>query len=490
MVTDVQVKKLKEEFGAGAGVGVAALRSGMHRNTARGYLSDGRLPTDRKVERNWRTREDPFVEEWPLVELLLSDAPELEAKALFEHLQSQHPDRYLEGQLRTFQRRVKQWRVECGPDKEVFLAQAHRPGESLQTDFTYGSNLGVTIGGAAFGHLLCHSVLPFSNWQSVTVAKSESMLALRHGIQTALFRLGRAPEFSQTDNSTSATHDLRTGKRGFNQEYVEFLDHFGIRPRTIGVGECQQNGDVEALNGALKRRLKQHFLLRGSRDFESVDAYESWIGSILDRANELRRDRLANELAVMPALKATRLAKHRELRLRVSSHGTIQVLRNTYSVPSRLRGERVVVRVSDLDLVVYYGGREQYRAERLRGERKSRIDYRHVVWSLLRKPGGFARYRYRDEMFPSDSFRRAHELLGESFSERSATMQYLRILHLAATTMESDVEVALRLLLCEGQLPTFEKVEALVSPPSFEPPELEAYEADLTEYDCLLEGVA
>jgi hypothetical protein len=94
----------------------------------------------------------------------LKAAPSLEAKALFEDLQRRRPGRYEPGQLQTFQRRVQQWRATEGPEQEVFFRQAHRPGEAMQTDFTWAHGLGVTIGGEGFDHLLCQSVLPYSNW--------------------------------------------------------------------------------------------------------------------------------------------------------------------------------------------------------------------------------------------------------------------------------------------------------------------------------------
>ena len=103
------------------------------------------------------------------------------------------------------------------------------------------------------------------------------MAAIQRGVQAALVKLGRTPEYHQTDNSTAATHDLRTGKRGFNEDYEAFVGHYGMTPRTTGVGEKEQNGDVESLNGVLKRRLEQHLLLRGSRDFPDIEAYEEWL---------------------------------------------------------------------------------------------------------------------------------------------------------------------------------------------------------------------
>ena len=238
--------------------------------------------------------------------------------------------------MRTFQRRVKQWRAQKGPDKEVFFPQAHRPGEAAQTDFTDASGLCITIAGEPFPHLLCHFVLPYSNWQWATTCQSESMLALRRGVQSAVFRLGRIPDFHQTDNSTAATHDLRTGKRGFNQEYEDLMNHLGMKPRTTGVGKKEQNGDVEAANGALKRRLKQHLLLRGSRDFDSVEAWESWFQDVLEQANRLRQKRFREELAVMRSLSVERLREYKEVDVAVTSWSTIRVKHNAYSVPSRL----------------------------------------------------------------------------------------------------------------------------------------------------------
>ncbi|MBU1524687.1 MAG: IS21 family transposase, partial [Candidatus Omnitrophica bacterium] len=96
------------------------------------------------------------------------DAPELEAKALFEYLLLAKPGRYEPGQVRTFQRRVKQWRATEGPAKVVFFAQEHRPGEAMQTDFTSCNELQITIQGEPYEHMLCHTVLPYSNWQLAT----------------------------------------------------------------------------------------------------------------------------------------------------------------------------------------------------------------------------------------------------------------------------------------------------------------------------------
>lgn len=484
--TDTQVRKLMEEYQKRGKSGLAALRSGMHRNTASKYLKSGELPSNLKASRWWHTRPDAFAEAWPEIESRLEAAPELEAKTLFEYLCGREPGRYEPGQLRTLQRRVKQWRAQRGPDKEVFFAQAHRAGEALQTDFTCANELGVTLGGEVFEHLLCHSVLPYSNWGWVTVCLSESMSALRRGVQSTLFELGRVPQWHQTDNSTSATHDLRSGKRGFNAEYAGLMRHLGMKPRTIEIGKKQQNGDVEALHASLKRRLEQHLLLRGSRDFESRAAYEAWLRDLQRQANGLRRERLVEEMREMRELSVKRLPEYAELSVRVTAWSTIRVKAKAYSVPSRLIGETVKVRLYEDRLEVLYGGQVQLETERLRGAAGRRIDYRHVIWSLVKKPGAFARYRYREEMFPSPVFRRTYDRLSQSLSPLEADREYLRVLHLAASTLESEVESVLEQLLAAGEVPSFEQVRPRLESSRPQTPEMEPLRVELEEYNALL----
>ncbi|MBK6515666.1 MAG: DDE-type integrase/transposase/recombinase [Polyangiaceae bacterium] len=255
-MSDAQARKLMEEMSKHGRIGDAAMKAGMDRKTARRYVQAGKLPSEMVAPRAWRTREDPFAEDWAEVVALLEATPELEAKTIFEVLEERHPGRYEAGQLRTLQRHVRQWRAEHGPDREVVLAQQHRPGEASQVDFTWATSLGVTIMGALFVHMLCVFTLPFSNWQWASVCLSESLSALRRGVQAALFQLGRVPAFNQTDNSTAATHRIPDGKsveadggkRPFNEEYLALMRHFGMTARTTAIGAKEQNGDVEASN--------------------------------------------------------------------------------------------------------------------------------------------------------------------------------------------------------------------------------------------------
>lgn len=489
MVTDAQVRKLMKELDDHGRLGLAAARAGMDRKTARRWRDREKLPSEGKAPRTWRTREDPFKADWPTLQRMLEAAPELEAKTLFEWLTDQYPGRYGEGQLRTLQRRVRRWRAADGPPREVFFPQAHRPGEAAQTDFTRAGSLGVTIAGEAFGHLIGLTVLPYSNWRWPTVCRSESMAALSDTVQNALFELGAVPEWHQTDNSTAATHDLSSGKRAFNDNYAALMAHLGMKPRTTGIGEKEQNGDVESANGAFKRKVTQYLLLRGSPDFESVAAYQSFLRDVATRANRSVRARLDEELAAMATLQVDRRPSFRVIDVSVTSWSTVRVLRNTYSVPSRLIGQRVRVRVHDDRIEVFLGTAKQLAAPRLHGVHHHRIDYRHVIWSLVKKPGAFARYRYRDDLFPSPVFRRAYDALAGAEPTRRSDLAYLRLLHLAASTHESDVEAALGLLLEAGDKPTVEAVRGVIDDPEpTEVPALSVPQPDLHEFDALLRG--
>ena len=497
-VTNLQVRTLMDEMNKHGALGRAAMKAGMDRKTARKYLDAGAMPSTMDSPRTWRTRPDPFAAYHHRIDQLLREQPSLEAKTLFEILDAEFPDQLQPGQLRTLQRRVEHWRATHDEGAMLaMLAQRHRPGEAAQTDFTSTSELAITIAGVLHVHLLGVFVLPFSNWCWLTVCLSESMLAIQRTVQRALFQLGRVPLFHQTDNSTAATHriakaDEDTSRpRPFNDDYLALMRHYGMTPRTIARGESHQNGDVEAANGAIKRALEQALLKRGHRDFDSTDHYQRWLDEVSRVRNRSRGTRVEQELAAMRPLAVERLVEFVEERVRVTCWGTICVRKNIYSVPTRLIGQQLRVRLYEDRLEAWFGERCELRCERLRGESKKRIDYRHLVWSLLRKPGAFERYVYRAEMFPTRRFREAFDALSMTKQGTARDVEYLRILHLAASTMESDVEAALELLHTQGEELTADKVKALVEARRPAPvPALRPMTPDLHEYDALLEAVS
>jgi hypothetical protein len=377
-----------------------------------------------------------------------------------------------------------------GPGQEVYFPQEHVPGERLQTDFTHCDQLGITILGQPYAFLLCHSVLTYSNWEHSVRCQSESLLALRRGLQATLVILGHVPEEHWTDHSTAATHqvDRKTGgERGFNGQYLGLMGHFGMKPRTIRVREPHENGDVESANGAFKNRLDQALMLRGSRDFKSEEALDLFLWEVERRANEPRLVRFREELARMRKLETALLPEYVEEVVPVSKYSTIQCDRRAYSVPSRLIGQRVRTRRFENVVEVWFGGALQLSMPRLTGERLHAIDYRHVIDSLIRKPHAFPRYKYRQDLFPSLVFRKAYDRLCSDLSDRQSMREYLGILRLAAQNGEARIEAALDALAARQALPRQAAVrEFLPDNDPIEPPRLQPLQADLPSYDSLL----
>ena len=469
----------------------AAMTAGMHRETARRYLAAKTGPGALKQPHTWRTRSDPLSGIWPETERWLEESPEVEAKALFEYMLATYPD-LIEGRaLRTFQRRVSEWLRRHGPPKEVFFAQVHTIGECIQTDWTNADVLDVTIAGVPFPHLLCHSVLPHSNWEWAIPCLSESVLSLKRGLQSSLWELRGVPLFSQTDQSSTATHQLKRGegRRGFNVEYAALCKHLGLEPRTIAVASPNQNGDVEAAQGVLKRRIKNQLILRRSRDFPSIAAYEAFLAQVCRGANALREPKVTEERATLRPLPAVRFPETHETTVRVSSYSTARVRDCAYSVPARLIGALLQAHLSEDTVRFVYRGEEIASYPRSIGK-VPRIDYRHIIASLVRKPGAFAGYIYREELFPRPVFRHAFDRL-KAAEERKASVRYLRLLQLAADFGEDRVADLLGTLLRAGELPLADVVEVqLRDPVVVTPLALTAFTPELGPYDALITEVA
>jgi DNA-binding XRE family transcriptional regulator len=489
--TDRQVYIAMRERRKGKTQEQAAAKANLKsRQTVAKYEKLGQLPGERQQPRQYRTRRDPFAEDWPTVVEMLTAAPSLQPKTLFDWLCEREPGRYKPGQLRTLQRKIAHWKG-VHLQKLASLPQIRYPGELMQTDGTSLTELDITLNRQPFPHMLMHSVLPYSNWEWGRVVQSETLAALRLGIQSSLVQLGHVPETHQTDHSSAATRQVGQAEeidenRTFTEGYLALLAHFGMDASTTHVASPDENGDVEALHGTLKRALEQHLLLRGSRDFDSLDAYEAFLFDVMRRRNGLRQEALADELAVMRPLTSAALETRRRLRVRVAQTSLIRVEGKHYSVPTGLIGRWVNVWIGEWDIDVYLGTEPVERLPRLVGQRKSRVNYRHVIDSLLRKPGGFRHYRYRDDLFPTLTFRRAWERLNTWLAPRQADIHYLQILKLAAKTLECDVDAALSLLLETGERWRAEDVRQLLTTEPAPPPPLESGKVELSVYDALL----
>ncbi|MCK4701580.1 MAG: IS21 family transposase, partial [Bacteroidales bacterium] len=273
---------------------VAATKSGMDEKTARKYLRLGRLPSQIKKPHNWQTRSASFKEIWEEAKSFL-DNPGLEAKALFEYLQRKYPGKFQDGQLRTFQRKVKVWRATEGPGKEVYFPQKHFPGDLSESDFTHMKALGITIRGELFIHLIFHFVLTWSNWETGTICFSESFEALSEGFQNAFWELGGVCKRHRIDNLTAAVYK-ECNPEEFTPRYQGLLNHYSIKGEKINPGHANENGDIEQRHNRLKKAINQALILRGSRDFSSREEYEKFLKKIFSQLNSGRREKLSEEL--------------------------------------------------------------------------------------------------------------------------------------------------------------------------------------------------
>jgi len=429
---------------------IAAAKAGMDVKTGRKYLADGRLPSEIKPERNWRTRSDPFDSVWEQVRQQIEANPGLEAKTLFEALQREHPGEFADGQLRTLQRRIKRWRATEGPGQEVYFPQQHVPGRLGQSDFTRMNDMGILLNGQTFPHMLFHFVLTYSNWEAATVCYSESFESLSEGLQNALWELGAVPLEHQTDRLSTAVNNM-TEEKDFTIRYDALMRHYRMQGRKIQAGHANENGDVEQRHHRLKRAVEQALLLRGSRDFIALTEYQEFLRLLLGRLNAGRKQRLAVEMQYLRVLPERRLESSKCVKVKVDSGSMIYPDRNAYSVNSRLIGEQVEARLNADTVEVWYAGQKVEELPRLRGRGKYRVDYRHIIDWLVRKPGAFENYRYRDELFPTSRFRMAWDALKEVAPAR-ANRRYLEILQLAAQEGEVRVDEALHRLLSDGEI--------------------------------------
>lgn len=486
MKTDQEVLLMRRERAKGKTQEQAAARAGMSIRTARSYERRAKLPSQLKQPRSHRTRPNPFVEDWPWVVQQLERDSALLAKTLFAELCLLHPDRYQPVQLRTLQRHIAAWRAQAGPAREVVFEQVHRPGQIGQSDFTHMDDLAITFAGVPFLHLLYHFVLTFSNVEAVQICFSETFEALAEGLEACLWQIGGVPLQHRTDNLSAAVVKIEPGRRQYTERYLALMTHYHMQPSTNEPGEPQQNGDVEQAHHRFKQAVDQALRLRGSRDFPDRAAYARWLHDLVRLRNATRSTRFAEEQPHLAPLPTLPLDPAQDLRVSVSRFSTIRVLRNLYSVPSRLIGQTLLVRVRAETLELYLGAGKLLTLPRLRGSQQHRIEYRHIIDSLVRKPGAFAQYRWRDELFPSLLFRQAYDTLLQVHPERADT-HYLRLLHLAATRSESEVEAALSLLQEAGSCPTSEAVRELVlGRLSLLTPSMSSPSLDLSPYDQLL----
>jgi hypothetical protein len=415
---------------------VAAAKASISIATAYRIEKNPRLPSQRKAPRE-RRRPDPLGDIFKAeVVPMLQASPGLRPVAIFEEMIRRHPE--LGGGIRrTLERRIRSWRAIHGAEREIIFRQVHEPGRMGLSDFTDMGDAGIAIAGAALDHRLYHFRLAYSGFEHAhVVLGGESFVALAEGLQNALWSLGGVPREHRTDSLSAAFRNLDTQAcTDLTRRYEEFCRHYGMTPSRNNTGIAHENGAIEGPHGHLKRAIQDALLMRGSADFTDLAAYRGFIDEIVSRRNVRNAKRIDLERAELQSLPGQRTSDYEEVGVRVTSSGGFTLRKVFYTVPSRLIGHRLRVRLFDDRLDLFIGGTPLMTFTRGRphpsGKHDQVVDYRHVIHSLRRKPMALLSLVYRDRLFPRDAYRRTFETLLMRLPEQQACRIMTDLLALA-----------------------------------------------------------
>jgi len=475
---------------------LAAARAGIGASTGARIEADPRLPSQRKLPRG-RRRPDPLLSVWETeIVPLLQATPGLRPVAVFEEMIRRHPE--LSPNIRrTLERRVRHWQAVHGPEREVIFRQDHPPGQQGLSDFTDASSLGVTIAGAPLAHRLYHFRLAFSGWEHAEVVLGgESFTALAVGLQNALWALGGAPREHRSDSLSAAFRNIEPeAEADQTSRYEALCAHYRMQPSRNNRGIAHENGAIEAPHGHLKVALQQALLLRGSADFPDLAAYRGFLDEVVGRSNARRHKAAEAQRAVLQPLPARRTTDHDEALVTVTRSGGFILRRVFYTVPSRLIGHRLRIRLYDDRLEGLLGGTLVVTLPRGRPyqgrDRPHRIlhvvDYRHVIHALRRKPAALLNLVYRDQLFPRDAYRRTWERLLDTQPPGSACRIMVGLLALAhERACEAELAAELDLMAEAGTLPDLATLLRRFAPRQDSIPDVTVTLPSAALYDALL----
>jgi hypothetical protein len=466
----------------------------MSEKSVRKYRQADLLPSQiERPKRSYRTRQDPLAEFWSEIEELLQQDSRLKPYAILDWLKQKHnpPEgqpRVTDSIRRTLERRVQSWKLKHGVEQEVMFPQVHHAGDVIAFDFVVMNSLKITVGGKPFDHMMFHAVFTYSNWEYVHLCHSESFEALSAGLQDALHHAGGVPSRVRSDSLSAAVNNLSSDKE-FAAAYRDLLGHYGVGGHRINVRKPHENGDVESSHGHFKDALDQALRLRTSRDFASVDEYMAFVRPLVSRRNTSREDRFSEECAVLSPLPPQRRSTCTSISLTVKSDSVIRVKRNAYSISSKYIGLHMEVRIHQDHLELWYRNECVERMPRQFGHGKEAIDFRHVIDSLVRKPGAFINYKYVHHMYPTTRFRMAYDQLLKNTTQAAAVKQYLKLLYAAKHEGLELVDDTLRWFLAQGKAiqaaDVLKVVAAQQQLPA--PTEVNVDAPDLSTFDSLLQ---
>lgn len=474
----------------------AAAKAGFSPATGYRVAKDPRLPSHKEAPRG-RRRPDPlagiFEEE---VVPMLEAAPALRPIAIYEELRRRHPE-LPESIRRTLERRIRSWRALHGPEREVIFRQVHEPGRLGLSDFTSMNGMGVTIAGELLEHSLYHFRLPCGGFEhGHVILGGESFVALSEGLQNALWAAGGAPLLHRTDSLSAAFRNLDAGAEAdLTRRYAELCAHYGMQPTRNNTGIAHENGAIESAHGHLKAAIGDALLLKGSRNFARLADYRRFIDEVVNARNRRHGQAIDAERKALRQLPDARTGDYEEVIVTVTSSGGFTLRKVFYTVPSRLIGHRLRVRLFDDRLDLFIGGTRLMTLARGRaganGKHGHVVDYRHVIHSLRRKPMALTRLVYRNSLFPREAYRAVFEHLLETQGERRAcriTVELLTLAHERAC--EAELARILEEDLGAGRIPDLTALRARFAPDPASLPEITVQFAPLSAYDALIEGEA
>ena len=474
------------------GPAVSAAKASISTATAYRFEQDHRPPSV-KAEPRGRRRPDPLVSFFDAeVVPMLTAAPELRAVAIFEEMQRRHPD-LPDGTRRTLERRIRAWRALHGANQEVIFRQVHEPGRMGLSDFTDMADLGVTIAGVRLDHRLYHFRLAYSGFAHAhVILGGESYVALAEGLQNALWALGGAPHEHRSDSLSAAFRNLdHDAREDLTRRYDALCRHYGMEPTRNNRGVAHENGSIEAPHGHLKKAVADALLMRGTSGFDDLACYRLFIDEIVSRKNAHHAKRIAAERVVLQQLPGQRTCDHEETIVTVTSSGGFTLKKVFYTVPSRLIGHRLRVRLYDDRLELFIGATLLMTLTRGRaaatGKHAHVVDYRHVIHALRRKPMALLNLVYRDQLFPRDAYRLTFDRLLENIPDKAACRLMVDLLALAHDRgCEADLAVLLTADLAAVRLPDITALRTRFAPDPASLPEVVVHLTPLIAYEALL----
>ncbi len=475
---------------------LAAARAGIGASTGARLDADPQLPSHNQAVRS-RRRPDPLATMWePEIIPMLTSMPGLRPVTVFEEMLRRHLD-LAPGIRRTLERRVRHWQALHGPEREVIFRQDHPPGRQGLSDFTDVGDLAVTIAGEPLDHRLYHFRLAFSGWEHAEVVLGgESFTALATGLQNALWALGGAPHEHRSDSLSAAFRNLeREAAADQTRRYEALCAHYKMEPTRNNRGVAHENGSIEVSHAHIKVALEQALLMRGAADFDDLASYRRFLDEVVGRANARRRRAIQAEQSALQSLPVRRTTDHDEALVTVTRSGGFLLRRVFYTVPSRLIGHRLRVRLYDDRLECLLGATLVVTLPRGRPPQgwanRSRtvhvVDYHHVIHALRRKPNALLNLIYRDQLFPRDAYRRTWDRLEAGQPPRVACRIMVGLLALAhERACEAELACELERLIGADILPDLAVLESRFAPALASVPSVTITLPSPSLYDALL----